>query len=152
MKIRNAIKSDIQSLSKIDSFWNIKQFDEELDAPFSSIFIIESNSSECTNTKTKLESHNHKIEILGFISIRIIDNTCDIMNIAVNKSFRNQRIGTTLLSYILKNIHCKIFTLEVSANNTYAIKLYKKLGFNNIHIRKNYYKDSDAIIMQKHLI
>lgn len=36
--------------------------------------------------------------------------------------------------------------LEVNCNNIAAIKLYEKFNF-KIHIRKNYYKSEDAIIM-----
>ena len=48
-----------------------------------------------------------------------------------------------------KNIH-DIF-LEVRASNSSAIRLYEKKGFNEIGIRKNYYKiidgKEDAILM-----
>lgn len=134
MEIRLATLDDLDSISKLDSFWTKKQLKEELDNPSSSIFIIASTSNK---------------DILAFIGIRLIDNICDIMNIAVREDCRNKGIGTNLLSYILNNIKCSSFNLEVSANNIYAAKLYKKLGFNSIHVRKNYYEDSDAIIMQK---
>ena len=39
--------------------------------------------------------------------------------------------------------------LEVKEDNLKAISLYKKHGFKVIHIRKNYYKDKDALIMEK---
>ncbi len=40
-------------------------------------------------------------------------------------------------------------TLEVSMLNKNAINLYEKLGFKKIAVRKNYYKDSDGILMLK---
>ncbi len=39
--------------------------------------------------------------------------------------------------------------LEVNEKNTPAILLYKKYGFEQISVRKNYYNDDDAIIMNK---
>ena len=136
MEIRLATLDDLDSISKLDSFWTKKQLKEELDNPSSSIFIIVSTSNK---------------DILAFIGIRLIDNICDIMNIAVREDCRNKGIGTKLLSYILNTIQCVSFNLEVSTNNIYAIKLYEKLGFDIIHTRKNYYKDFDALIMQKTL-
>ena len=42
----------------------------------------------------------------------------------------------------------KTITLEVSSKNEAAIALYKKSDFKEVGIRKNYYEDSDAIIMK----
>ena len=39
--------------------------------------------------------------------------------------------------------------LEVSEENKSAINLYKKCGFNKAAIRKNYYKNSNGILMMK---
>lgn len=42
------------------------------------------------------------------------------------------------------------FLLEVNEKNARALKLYKKIGFEKISIRKNYYgKDENAVIMVK---
>ena len=134
MKIRKATLLDLKFISNLDSFWNINQFEEEFSNSFSSIYVIE-----------------NEYEIIGFVCVRLMDNICDIMNIAVCSKFQNKGIGTKLLSYILNTIQCVSFNLEVSTNNIYAIKLYEKLGFDIIHTRKNYYKDFDALIMQKTL-
>ena len=39
--------------------------------------------------------------------------------------------------------------LEVRSKNINAIRLYQKYDFKIINIRKNYYKDDDAIIMER---
>ena len=51
-----------------------------------------------------------------------------------------------------KNIEIKNkFLLEVNEKNKEALKLYKKIGFEEISIRKNYYgKDENAVIMIKY--
>ena len=52
----------------------------------------------------------------------------------------------------IKNIHFSEnkFLLEVNENNIKALKLYKKIGFEQISVRKNYYgNNEDAIIMMK---
>ena len=52
----------------------------------------------------------------------------------------------------IKNIHFsgEKFLLEVNENNIKALKLYKKIGFEQISVRKNYYGNNEnAIIMMK---
>ena len=76
------------------------------------------------------------------------------MNIVVKKSYRNNGIGSLLLENLIlisnkKNLN--FINLEVDCKNTIAINLYKKFGFEEISLRKNYYKNNDAIIMKKKL-
>jgi len=54
--------------------------------------------------------------------------------------------------YLALNIEIKNkFLLEVNEKNKKALKLYKKIGFEEISIRKNYYgKDENAVIMIKY--
>ena len=48
--------------------------------------------------------------------------------------------------------NCKNITLEVSDKNIGAINLYKKFCFEVKAVRKNYYKDSDGLLMMRELI
>ena len=93
-------------------------------------------------------------EIIGFAGIKIIIDEADIMNIVVKKSYRNNGIGSLLLENLIlisnkKNLN--FINLEVDCKNTIAINLYKKFGFEEISLRKNYYKNNDAMIMKKKL-
>ena len=59
-----------------------------------------------------------------------------------NENFKN-KVGD---KYFSENK----FLLEVNEKNARALKLYKKIGFEKISIRKNYYgKDENAVIMVK---
>ena len=52
------------------------------------------------------------------------------------------------MQIFVKTISGKHITLEVASQNTIAIHLYEKMGFQKISIRKNYYRNGDdAIIM-----
>lgn len=138
-------KMDIQDLEEIkdvllsdfDDFWSCEVLREELLSD-SSLYIVAKKQNE----------------IIGFAGIKIIIDEADIMNIVVKKSYRNNGIGSLLLENLIltsnkKNLN--FINLEVDCKNTIAINLYKKFGFEEISLRKNYYKNNDAIIMKKKL-
>lgn len=85
----------------------------------------------------------------GFIHIQNGLDIIDLLNIIVKPEFQNQGIGSILLKYIIDNKQDKKIMLEVKSKNINAIKLYQKYDFKIINIRKNYYKDDDAIIMER---
>ena len=64
----------------------------------------------------------------------------------------NNKIGSKILQNLIdisKSLNCSFVTLEVNTENLPAIKLYENFGFENIGIRKNYYKGQfDAYIMK----
>ena len=71
--------------------------------------------------------------------------------IVVDINNRRKKIASKLLDYFLNNYdqNNTSIILEVAVNNENAIRLYKKYGFEIIHTRKNYYKQTDAYIMKK---
>ncbi len=94
-------------------------------------------------------------KIKGIISYSIIYERAEINYIVTINEYRKQGIGTKLLNEALKNIiksKCKIVSLEVNNTNTSAINLYLKQGFVKKAIRKNYYKNGDALLMIKELV
>lgn len=91
-------------------------------------------------------------EVIGYISLSLIYDI-EIESIVVKKKYQRLGIGTLLIDYILHfaTIH-KInnIYLEVRKSNFPAISLYKKKGFLEVSIRKNYYDNSeDALILKK---
>ena len=58
-------------------------------------------------------------------------------------------IGYELVNYLINNTQSEKIMLEVRESNTNAITLYIKCGFKEIHRRKNYYGNEDAIIMER---
>lgn len=140
LEIQKMTLSDLNIIKEIlysdfDDFWNYDTLKEELSYE-NSFYIIAVESNE----------------ICGFAGFKQIIDNADIMNIVVKKIKRNKKIGTFLLENLIKiakEKNIKTLNLEVNVNNIYAIKLYQNLGFKNIGIRKNYYRNSDnAIIMQ----
>ena len=81
----------------------------------------------------------------------IIYEKIELVNIFVKNEYRNRKIGTFMLKYLIdfaRNNNIYNITLEVDENNIYAIKLYEKCGFIKKAIRKNYYNNSDGILME----
>lgn len=97
-------------------------------------------------------------KIIGFIDFLITFNSATIMQIAVNKKYRNKGIATQLLnemeSLFPKEIDdlVETITLEVRESNEAAKKLYLKNGYKIVVIKSHYYKDGEnAIYMLKRL-
>ena len=112
---------------------------------FSNIWDYETLKEDYKNSKYLVAKQNN--EIVGFIGTRTIFNELEIMNIVTRQDKRNKGIASNLLSYVIrKNIVEKI-NLEVNEHNINAIKLYRKFGFQDIGIRKNYYDGKDDAIM-----
>ena len=69
-------------------------------------------------------------------------DTADILNIGIDSDFKRQGYGTALLNHLIEELrkrHIDEILLEVRAGNKPAIQFYKKQGFEEISVRKNYY-------------
>ena len=71
-----------------------------------------------------------------------------ILNVCVLPEYRNHKIGSRLMAYLMQNFQDKEFFLEVLANNIPAHKLYEKFGFKKVHEAKGFsgYKKPDVDI------
>mgnify|MGYP004531854987 FL=1 len=84
--------------------------------------------------------------LIGFIIYKRLYDVTDLLYIVVDKIYRNKGIGSLLMEYLIK-ISERIL-LEVRCDNNNAIKLYKKYNFKIINIRKKYYDNMDAYVME----
>ncbi len=90
---------------------------------------------------------------LGYIFYQVVAFEMHILNLAVHPSFRSKGIGTALLNESIQRENtigkARYAFLEVRENNEGAIRLYKRLGFKRLGLRKNYYRKENinAIIM-----
>lgn len=90
--------------------------------------------------------------VVGFLSYIDACDHAEVISIGVDKMYRNRGIGkelsSSMVSNLKKNKIPELF-LEVRVDNIYAIKLYDKIGFEAISIRKKYYDGKvDAVIMK----
>lgn len=90
--------------------------------------------------------------IMGFCLLSLIAGEGTVLQVAVHPDYRNKGTGKQLMSIAMNEAVKKgteaIF-LEVRVSNTPARRLYQSLGFEEIALRKGYYRDGEhAIIMQ----
>lgn len=124
-------------VSDFDNFWSYDIIKNELKAENSNYIVARFNQ-----------------EIVGFAGIKVMVDEADVMNLVVKKEARNQGVGSLLLAKLIrlsKELHLTSITLEVMEENYSAIHLYKKFGFEQIGIRKNYYQDKNGLIMKVNL-
>ena len=93
-------------------------------------------------------------EVVGYIGLYIVCESCFVTNVAVFPQYRNQGIATALIrrAFLTATAHGTDFiSLEVRKSNTAAISLYKSLHFEEMGLRKNYYRNppEDALIMTR---
>ncbi len=93
--------------------------------------------------------------IAGFSILRVAGEESEILNIAVKSSSRRKGYGKKLLESILaiaKSRGAKVVFLEVRVSNWPARKLYTSHGFQQVGMRKDYYRvqegSEDAIILR----
>lgn len=90
--------------------------------------------------------------VFGYCGVWIIVDEAHITNIALLPKYRGKKLGEALLKKVMdisREKGAKTMTLEVRVTNEIAQSLYRKLGFLNGGIRKNYYADNgeDALVM-----
>ena len=89
-------------------------------------------------------------QVIGFLAYSLLIDSVDILDIYVDKEYRQQKIASLLIDYMISMVDPKTsFLLEVAVDNLPAISLYEKFGFKVIHIRKKYYGQKDAYVMER---
>lgn len=90
--------------------------------------------------------------ILGYGGFWLMAGEAHISTIAVQPNWRRRGIGELLLVAMLDRateLGAEIATLEVRVSNVTARNLYHKYGFQQVGLRRRYYRDrdEDALIM-----
>jgi len=107
------------------------------------------NYNPIINDFTKIYTYSINNEIIAFLLFTIMYDKCEIIDIYVDNNYRRKGIAFKLINEIIKDYKLENITLEVSKDNISAINLYKKLGFKEVAVRKNYYKTTDGLLMLK---
>ena len=140
MSLRKARISDINSIVKIEKTSYKKPYWNENLLNYLFYYSI-TDSAWIFEVKKK---------IIGFLIEQRCQNEVNILNVAVEKKYRNNGVGKKIVrQYLSKLPNNSIVFLEVNINNFIARKIYTALDFKEFDLRKNYYNNSeDALIMR----
>ena len=148
-RIATVNKADLEPILSIEQLsfrwpWGRISFESELSGQNASSYAVRS-----------VDAGNGS-QVIAYAFLRRLANELHILKIAVAPALRCHGIATWFLNRCFtmgaqqgaNSVH-----LEVRPSNIPAIKLYGKLGFNEIERRPNYYTDSkeDALVMMKKL-
>ena len=90
--------------------------------------------------------------IAGYAGLWQVLDEGQITNIALRRKFRRKGYGELLVRVLMEaawEAGCNDIFLEVRVSNRDALHLYRKLGYEVLSVRKNYYSDpvEDAYVM-----
>lgn len=91
-------------------------------------------------------------QVIGYSGTWVVTDEAHVTNVAILPQYRGRKLGEAMMKKLMEiasELGAKTMTLEVRLSNEVARKLYRKLGFQDGGIRKNYYTDNqeDALIM-----
>ena len=96
--------------------------------------------------------------VVGYVGSQSVLGEADMMNLAVAPDHRRQGIARMLVLALCNRLSeeqkAASLTLEVRDSNEAAIRLYDSLGFRQVGLRRQYYRNpkEDARILRKELI
>ncbi len=80
-------------------------------------------------------------QVVGFCILQKVLDEANLLLMAIDPAFQKRGLGLELLEQSIEGLgkQCNMVFLEVRQSNTAAIKLYEKMGFAQMDLRKNYY-------------
>ena len=117
--------------------WSENSVASELENPLSLWLIAEEDGAVC-----------------GYVGSQTVLDETDMMNIAVHPDCRRKGIAAALITELVSRLKARgsrVLRLEVRESNFSAIALYEALGFTQLGLRKNYYRNpkENALILGK---
>lgn len=136
--IRSSIKQDLPFMAEIEKEcipdpWSLRSFESEYGRDGAIFLTAEENGEVC-----------------GFITASRVLDEVSIFNVAVTEKYRRRGIAQALMEKLAEiSADSAFITLEVRESNNAARRLYEKLGYKEVGIRKNFYADptENAILM-----
>lgn len=91
--------------------------------------------------------------VIGYGGLMLVMDEAHVTTLAVVPGRREARLGTRLMLALIDEAlaaGASQLTLEVRLSNHPAQSLYRRFGMAPVGLRKNYYRDEDALIMWAH--
>ena len=144
IKIREMQPGDIVDIIEIEQ--------SSFTAPWSELSFLNEIAHANSLAKVALRENN----VVGYVCTRYVLDEGHILNLAVHRDFRRQKIATELMNRVLaelKEKDCRLLYLEVRVSNIEAIKFYERFGFKVASFRRKYYlsPNEDAALMMRWL-
>ena len=83
----------------------------------------------------------------------LVGDEAHITTVVVHPDRRGDGVGTRLMLGLVESAlggGARSLTLEVRTSNAAAQALYRRFGMSPVGVRKQYYRDEDALIMWAH--
>ncbi|MDO5139983.1 MAG: ribosomal protein S18-alanine N-acetyltransferase [Eubacteriales bacterium] len=135
--------------------WGEESFSDSMKYSFDCLTaaVIQSKTDQERSCRNKAQREKNKmIRVAGFGLLRCFDDA-EVVRIAVRGEYRREGIGSRLLEGLIseaKRRRVSGIFLEVRSSNLAAVSMYRRAGFTEEGIRKNYYSSpaEDALIMR----
>ena len=91
--------------------------------------------------------------LAGYGGLMLVGDEAHITTVVVAPQHRQGRLGTRLMIGLVGEAvdhGARSLTLEVRSSNMAAQALYRRFGMAPVGVRKQYYRDEDALIMWVH--
>jgi len=91
---------------------------------------------------------------VGFACLMTVADEGELLNIAASPEYRRKGVAQALMEHCLNLCHTRgvsVLYLEVRESNAPARSLYRKNGFGEIGVRRNYYEKprENAVLMRR---
>lgn len=93
-------------------------------------------------------------QVIGYVIASISDGAGELNSLAVDTRFRDLGIGRRLVELILEGFRAKgikTCSLKVRANNEYAVRFYKNIGFQIVKRVESLEAGVDAYLMRMNI-
>ena len=117
---------------------------------FMSPWTVEGLVSEMASSRSHFLVAEHNGKIVGYALVWFVADEVHLLKIATADGFRRCGVASSLIEYIFNKFsRASAILLEVREKNSGARCFYKKLGFVENGIRKKYYPDDNAVLIEK---
>ena len=118
------------SLGASESAWSKSTLQEVLKASLESTYLVKVGIDESTG------------KVIGYAVASHTYDQADVQQIVVDHDFRGQSLGRKLLQGLMRDLEergvATVF-LDVRPSNEVAVNLYRSMGFECTHQRRDYY-------------
>jgi ribosomal-protein-alanine N-acetyltransferase len=122
--------------------WSRAFFEKELATPFARLTVA-------------MEHAPTRSQLVGYSCRWRVTDEVHLLNVAVHQGWRGSGIGRMLVEAVIgeaRGTGARAMFLEVRAGNVAARRLYRRLGFRDLGVRRGYYgPGQDAIVMELRL-